>query len=70
MTGKLVIRVDRSLCAGHALCAMRGPDVYEVDEEGFCCSDGKVVPQGLDDQARLGAKACPEGAITLEEQQS
>lgn len=67
MTGKLVICVDRQVCAGHALCAMRAPDIYEVDDEGFCCSDGNVVPDGAEDQARLGARACPEGAITLEE---
>lgn len=62
----LTVRVDRSLCAGHALCAARAPDVYVLDEEGFCASDGLVVPAELVAQAELGARVCPERAIVLE----
>ena len=62
------IRVDRKLCAGHALCAAKAPDVYTLDDDGFCNSDGALVPPELGEQARLGAKHCPEGAITLVEE--
>jgi 2Fe-2S ferredoxin len=62
------IRVDRKLCAGHALCAARAPDVYTLDDDGFCNSDGVFVVPGLEVQARLGARHCPEGAITLVEE--
>ncbi|MBX3415953.1 MAG: ferredoxin, partial [Pirellulales bacterium] len=51
---------------GHALCALRAPLVYRTDEEGYCAADGDVVPPEAEDAARLGAKACPEGAIRLE----
>ncbi len=61
------IRVDRSICAGHALCAAKAPDVFQLDEEGFCSSDGATVPVHLHAQARLGARHCPEAAIVLEE---
>lgn len=61
------IRVDRSLCAGHALCAARAPELYTLDEEGFCSADGVQVAPHLMAQARLGAQHCPEGAITLME---
>jgi 2Fe-2S ferredoxin len=61
------IRVDRKLCAGHALCAAKAPDVYSLDDDGFCNSDGALVAPGLEAQARLGARHCPEGAITLVE---
>lgn len=66
MSGRLVIRVDRTICAGHSLCVLRAPGVYRVDDEGFSISDGDVVPEGSEDAARLGARACPEGAIRLE----
>jgi ferredoxin len=65
---KLVIHVDTAKCSGHARCAMKGPDVYEVDEDGYCSSDGKIVTDdALRTQAEHGMKACPERAITIEE---
>jgi ferredoxin len=62
------IRVDTTLCVGHALCAAREPEVYGLDEQGFCSADGASVPQGLEERARRGASQCPEGAITLWEE--
>ena len=59
--------VDRRICAGHALCAAKAPEVYRLDEEGYCCSGGSIVPVHLHAQARLGARHCPEGAILLED---
>jgi ferredoxin len=59
------IRVDRSICAGHALCAARAPLVYVLDAEGYCDADGARVPEALQAQARHGAQVCPEGAISL-----
>ena len=61
------IRVDRRLCSGHALCAARAPELYTLDEEGFCSADGVHVPPHLAEPARLGALQCPEAAITLVE---
>ncbi len=59
------IRVDRRLCAGHALCAAQAPDLYSLDEDGFCSADGVQVAPHQFALARLGALHCPEGAITL-----
>ncbi|RYD63499.1 MAG: ferredoxin [Sphingomonadales bacterium] len=61
------IRVDRDMCAGHALCAIKAPEVYELDDDGFCISDGREVPPGMEEDARTGANYCPEHAITLVE---
>jgi len=61
------IRVDRRLCAGHALCAARAPGLYTLDDEGFCSADGVAVAPHQIELARLGAQHCPEGAITLTE---
>lgn len=59
------ITVDRAVCAGHALCALRAPRVYVLDEDGYCASDGQDVPPELEDEARQGAVNCPERAIKL-----
>jgi ferredoxin len=64
------IQVDRKICAGHALCAAKAPEVYTLDEDGFCNSDGAPVRAELAEQARLGATYCPEGAITLIEEKN
>ena len=67
----IVIHVDAAKCTGHARCAMKGPDVYELDDEGFCCSDGKIVTdEALRTQVIHGMKACPERAISIEERES
>ena len=59
------ISVDLGKCNGHARCAAIAPDVYELDDAGFCAADGKVVEGELEGAAEDGAAACPEMAITL-----
>ncbi len=61
------IQVDRTICAGHAICAMKAPTLFELDEEGFCISDGRQVPPGMEVEAENAADYCPERAITLVE---
>lgn len=61
------IRVDRSRCHGHALCAQFAPEIYEVDDDGYCISDGAIVPEDLVNQARKGVEVCPERCISLVE---
>jgi ferredoxin len=43
-----------------------GPDVYDLDEEGYNALTERDVPSDLEQQAIDGAESCPEGAITLE----
>ncbi len=59
------IKVDRKVCAGHALCAAKAPDVYQLDDDGYCSSDGATVPADKIEQAKFGAAYCPERAIVL-----
>lgn len=61
------VRVDKDKCTGHARCAVFGPDIYELDDNGYCAIDVLEVPPGLEDQARAGVANCPERAITIEE---
>jgi ferredoxin len=62
---KIVVNKDK--CSGHARCNAGGPDVYELDELGYVAFTELDVPVGLERQARDGAAACPERAITLVE---
>jgi ferredoxin len=61
------IRVDPELCTGHARCHAVAPDAYPIDDVGYNAYRGQDVecPAGLESQAKLGADACPERAITL-----
>lgn len=61
------IVVNRPSCVGHARCAAAAPEVYELDENGYIAFDEKTVPAGLEAQARRGARACPERAISVVE---
>ena len=59
------IRVDAERCQGHARCLAEGPDVYVLDDEGYNSTDVDHVPPHLEEQARRGALACPEMALTI-----
>jgi ferredoxin len=61
------IRVDRTVCQGHALCAGVAPDLFTLDEEGYSNVDETEVPIELQDLARRGMQTCPERAITVVE---
>ena len=61
------IRVDRSKCSGHALCAATAPELYTLDDDGYSNVGELDVPPGMEDLARRGMEACPELAVTLEE---
>lgn len=61
------IKFDKEHCVGHALCAAAGPDVFQLDEDGYCIppDENADVPPDLVDQAYAGADACPERVITV-----
>ena len=61
------ITVNPTLCSGHARCAAVAPEVYELNDDGYVGFSEKDVPPGLEAQARRGARACPERAITVVE---
>ncbi len=64
------IRVNTSLCSGHARCDVVAGAVYKLNDDGYCISDGETVAEGMEALARRGARACPERAITLIEDTS
>jgi ferredoxin len=57
--------VDTATCVGHARCNAVAPDVYELDDDGYVVAPDGEVPAVLHGQARAGADACPERALTV-----
>ena len=67
MGGIVRVRIDGELCQGHQMCAIRAPELFGSDDEGY----GTVliegdVPADLEDTARQAAAACPERAVIVE----
>ena len=58
------VDVDSKACVGHGQCAATSPDVYSLDADGFCLPV-EAVAEGAEEDAREGAYACPENAITV-----
>ena len=63
------IIVDLASCCGHARCAAKAPEVFGLDDLGFCQPLMETVPQALQASARLAAANCPEAVIFLDEEE-
>lgn len=63
------IRVNPDLCQGHNRCCSLAPELFDVDDygEASALNDG-VVPQGMEEKARLCIDNCPEFAIEVVEE--
>lgn len=59
------IEVDPALCTGHGRCYSLAPTVFESDEDGYCATRSLAVPPEQEAAAMLGARNCPERAITV-----
>jgi ferredoxin len=67
-TVSLRVRVDRTLCQGHARCVALAPELFEADEFG----GGREIGDGgvssdLENKAWLAKANCPEFAIDVEQ---
>ncbi len=61
------IRIDKGGCVGNARCQAVAGALYPLDEEGYIATEGFDVAPGDEDAARLGARACPERIIFIED---
>jgi ferredoxin len=59
------IRVDVDSCSGQARCAAVASEAYVLDDVGYNATDELEVGEGLIAAACRGALACPEGAISI-----
>ena len=60
------VRVDRARCVGHGRCYVLAPDVFADDERGHCVVLRAELDAELAEQARRGARNCPEAAIEVD----
>ena len=63
------IKVDHTKCQGNARCWALAAQVYTLDDSGYIVEGDITVPAGLEDLARRGARACPERALTVENEE-
>lgn len=61
------IKLERGKCVGHAQCHAVDPEMFPIDDAGYCILEAHVVPAADEDRARQGVAACPERALVLEE---
>ncbi|WP_028935823.1 ferredoxin [Pseudonocardia spinosispora] len=59
------VQIDTGLCTGHGQCEANAPEVFALDDRGFAVTPDAELPAGLAEEARFGAQACPERAITV-----
>jgi ferredoxin len=59
------VEVDPNICEGHGQCNALAPEVYHLDDGGYCVIPNPEVSPELESQAEQGALACPVQAITL-----
>lgn len=59
------VEVNPNVCEGHGQCNVVAPEVYDLDDGGYCLIHNQEVPPDLEFQAQAGALACPVQAITV-----
>ncbi len=61
------IRINKAACVGNARCAAVAPELFPLEDDGYIAVEEIEVPPGLEEKARLGARACPERIIVIED---
>jgi ferredoxin len=61
------IRINKAMCVGNARCAAVAPQLFPLNDEGYIAVEEIAVPEGMEQLARRGARACPERIIVIEE---
>lgn len=59
------VKCNKEICQGHGRCAAMAPEVFQLDSNGYLDTEVIDVPEGLEDQAKLGVASCPEEALSL-----
>lgn len=65
-TPPMTVSVDSSMCFGHARCWQLAPDVFTLNDEGYCSiAPHTPVPPGQEKAVIRAVNACPERALTI-----
>jgi ferredoxin len=63
----MTVVVDLSICDLHGLCVADAPDVFEIGDDGVLHIPDETPPERLRSKVQAAVRACPAGAITLDE---
>lgn len=61
------VRLEQPKCVGHAQCYAVDPELFPIDESGYSTLEEHEVRPEDAQLTRDGVAACPEMALTLEE---
>jgi ferredoxin len=57
---------DKTRCDGFGLCQQAAPEIYRLDDKGeLHVHEPRAGDMAAQERARVGARACPSGAITI-----
>nr|WP_315182997.1 ferredoxin [uncultured Albidiferax sp.] len=59
--------VNTAACVGHARCQHVAPELFTLDDNGYIATTSFEVPPGLEALAQRAVRACPEGALSVED---
>jgi ferredoxin len=62
------VRIDRSMCQGHARCWSTLPGVFVLDDDGYAAITEARIDPADEPVARRAVTACPERAISIVEE--
>ena len=62
------VSVDYPRCSGHALCFAHAPEVFVMDDLGYNVTGTVQVPESQREEVKRAALACPDLAITVDEE--
>jgi ferredoxin len=58
------VKLNKERCSGHARCFAVAPEVYNIDDDGFCLPlPDEPINSEHEGHARAGVDACPENAL-------
>ena len=61
------VKIDTSLCEGHAKCMEATEVVFEVRDDDLSHVLVDVVPEGEEANVTRAVRTCPRAAISIEE---
>ncbi|ASR03103.1 ferredoxin [Gordonia rubripertincta] len=59
------IELDVDRCVGHALCNAQAPQVFDLDDDGYCVPLPRAQQDPPSKEGLAGVAACPERALSV-----
>ena len=58
------VQVDNKTCAGHGICVILAPTVFDFDDNGRARVIADPIPEDVENDALTAIADCPARAIT------